>query len=251
MTEFSYQLYSSRNFPPLANTMKMVAALGYTQVEGYGALYKDADAIGQLHGLLDEHGLTMPSGHFALDQLEDDVDGVLAIARDLGIKGIFCPYLPENERPTDGDGYQAFGQRLQAAGAPYRAAGISFGWHNHDFEFKALADGSLPMERIFQGGPDLSWEADVAWIARSGADVDAWIKAEADRLIAVHIKDIAPAGTMEDEDGWADIGEGTLDWAALMASLRDTAARLFIMEHDNPSDDERFARRSITAAKTY
>jgi len=80
---------------------------------------------------------------------------------------------------------------------------------------------------------------------------DAWIKAEADRLIAVHIKDIAPAGTMEDEDGWADIGEGTLDWAALMASLRDTAARLFIMEHDNPSDDERFARRSIAAAKTY
>ena len=29
MTEFSYQLYSSRNFPPLADTLKMLGELGY------------------------------------------------------------------------------------------------------------------------------------------------------------------------------------------------------------------------------
>ena len=34
MTDFSYQLYSSRNFPPLADTLRMVAEVGYTQVEG-------------------------------------------------------------------------------------------------------------------------------------------------------------------------------------------------------------------------
>ena len=31
MTDFSYQLYSSRNFPPLADTLKMLARLGYSR----------------------------------------------------------------------------------------------------------------------------------------------------------------------------------------------------------------------------
>ena len=34
MTDFSYQLYSSRNFPPLADTLKMLARLGYTHGRG-------------------------------------------------------------------------------------------------------------------------------------------------------------------------------------------------------------------------
>ena len=42
MTDFSFQLYSARNFPPLADTLRMLKAAGYTAVEGYGALYADA-----------------------------------------------------------------------------------------------------------------------------------------------------------------------------------------------------------------
>ena len=70
-------------------------------------------------------------------------------------------------------------------------------------------------------------------------------------MVAVHIKDIAPEGEALDEDGWADIGQGTLDWAGLMAELHATPAGLFVLEHDNPSDDERFAHRSIAAVKSY
>lgn len=249
MTDFSYQLYCSRNFGPLAKTLAMVAGAGYTQVEGYGALYKDAAAVNELKSLLGANNLAMPSGHFGLDQLEGDPDGVLTIARDLGITSVFCPHLAADQRPADAAGYRAFGERLQAAGRPYRDAGLSFGWHNHDFEFKALPDGSVPLARMFEGGPDLKWEANVAWIVRGGADAFDWIRREGDRMTAVHIKDIAPAGTRLDEDGWADVGEGTMDWPALMAEIRKTPASLFVMEHDKPSDDERFARTSIAAAR--
>jgi hypothetical protein len=38
MTDYSYQLYSSRNFGPLPETLRMLAELGYKQVEGYDAL---------------------------------------------------------------------------------------------------------------------------------------------------------------------------------------------------------------------
>ena len=70
-------------------------------------------------------------------------------------------------------------------------------------------------------------------------------------MTAVHVKDIAPDGQNVDEDGWADVGHGTVNWAGLMVALRGTKCSNFVMEHDNPSDHARFATRSINAAKEY
>lgn len=248
---FSYQLYSSRNHPPLARTLRMLAEAGYTAVEGYGALYASDALVEELSAALAETGLAMPTGHFALPMLEDEVAKVLAIARALKMERLYCPFIMPDQRPADAAGWHAFGARLDKAAAPYRAAGLGFGWHNHDFEFRALPDGTLPQAAIFAGGPGLEWEIDVAWVIRGGADPIDWIRRHADRITAAHVKDIAPAGQNADEDGWADVGHGTVDWPAIMAALRATGCRHFVMEHDNPSDDRRFATRSLAAARTY
>jgi sugar phosphate isomerase/epimerase len=244
-----YQLYSSRNFPPLSATLQMLADFGYEGVEGYGALYADAAQVAALAEGLKATGLAMPTAHFGLEQIESDPQGVIAIARSLGVRRIYCPYLQAEHRPTDAAGWHAFGARLQAAGAPVRAAGLGFGWHNHDFEMRALPDGKVPQDLIFSGGPDLEWEIDVAWVVRGGADPLAWIARHGSRITSAHVKDIASAGQNADQDGWADVGQGMVDWPGIMAALRTTACKTFIMEHDNPSDHARFARVSLAAAK--
>ncbi|WP_431300281.1 sugar phosphate isomerase/epimerase family protein [Tabrizicola sp. BL-A-41-H6] len=246
----SYQLYSSRNFPPLSDTLTMLAGLGYQDVEGFGGLYADDAKLADLAAGLKATGLKMPTAHFGLDMLEGNSDQALKIARTLGIKHIYCPYLMPDQRPTDGPGWRAFGARLEAAGRPYKAAGIGFGWHNHDFEFKATPDGAIPQAEILAGGPSLEWEIDVAWVIRGGADPVQWIRRYGPRITAAHVKDIAPAGENTDEDGWADVGHGTVNWASLMAALRAVGCKHFVMEHDNPSDHARFAKRSILALRT-
>jgi sugar phosphate isomerase/epimerase len=248
---FSYQLYSSRNFPPLSATLRMIADAGYTAVEGYGALYADAAQVAELAQALDDTGLVMPTGHFALTMLEDEAGKVLDIAKSLRMARLYCPYLPAEDRPVDAAGWRAFGARLAKAARPYRDAGLGFGWHNHDFEFAPLPDGVIPQDAIFEGGPDLEWEMDVAWVIKGGADPLAWITREARRITAAHVKDIAPPGQNADEDGWADVGHGTVDWKTLMAALRTAGCRHFVLEHDNPSDHVRFATRSIAAANNY
>ena len=72
-----------------------------------------------------------------------------------------------------------------------------------------------------------------------------------DRLIAVHVKDRAHEGECLDEDGWEDVGHGTMDWVDTISAVRETACQFFVMEHDNPKDDARFARRSLAAANTF
>lgn len=250
MTDFSYQLYSSRNFPPLEDTLTMLAGLGYAGVEGYGALYADAANVEELKTHLAATGLKMPTGHFSLEMIEGDPGRVIEIARALGIETVYCPFLPADQRPGTGKGYEDFGRRLGAAGRPLKAEGLGFGWHNHDFEFRTTSDGAVPQAAIFEGGPDLEWEADIAWIVKGGGDPLHWIDVLGPRITSVHVKDIAPEGANPDEDGWSDVGDGTVDWRSLMTALRTTPARNFIMEHDNPSDATRFAARSLAAART-
>ena len=133
--------------------------------------------------------------------------------------------------------------------AAYRAEGFSVAWHNHDFEFVKLKDGSTPHELMFDNAPLLDWEMDVAWVIRGGSDPIKWIKRYGSIITAAHVKDIARKGQKTDEDGWEDVGHGTVNWKAIMAALAGTRCMHWIMEHDKPSDDTRFARRSIAAAK--
>lgn len=246
--QFSFQLYSARNFPPLSETLRLLASLGYSEVEGYGDLFIDLEQAKALRGDLDASGLTMPSAHIGLDMVENETSSVIEVAKSLGITKVFGPHLADDQRPGDMDGWHAFGARLDAAGKPLENAGIRFGWHNHDFEFSKGA-AVHPMDAIFENAPNLAFEFDLAWCVRAGVDHLAFIEKHADRMVAAHIKDIAPAGENPGEDGWADVGDGVIDWPATFDALSKTACQHFVAEHDNPSDLERFARRSIAFLK--
>ena len=94
-------------------------------------------------------------------------------------------------------------------------------------------------------------QIDVAWVALAGLDPQPWIEGYAGRIAAVHVKDIAPRGSRTDEDGWADVGTGLVPWPKLWRAAVAADAGLMIAEHDNPSDFDRFARRSIEAMRAY
>ncbi|GES45000.1 xylose isomerase [Rhizobium dioscoreae] len=253
MTKLGFQLYSARNFQPYSEIFAKLGKADYAEVEGFGGIYADLDETGlkNLRAELDKNGLRMASGHFSPDFLDGEVQKSLTIAKTLGMDSIYAPHIGADQRPKDAAGWRAFGKRLHEMSKPYKDAGFEFGWHNHDFEFVKQADGSLPIEQIFEGAPDISWEADIAWVIRGGGDPFAWIEKLGPRITAVHVKDIAPAGENKNEDGWADVGHGTVPWAKLLKALAGTKAKHFVVEHDNPSDVDRLITRSIASFKSF
>lgn len=243
--DFSYQLYSSRNFGPIEATLSMLAAAGYKQVEGYGALFSDAAAAAELAKSVETHGLTMPTAHFSLEMVEENPAESVAIAKALNLEAVYVPYLAAEDRPTDAEGWKAIGARTQRALEPLMAAGLDIGWHNHEFEITDAGNGQTVMDCLLEGGPDLKLELDLAWVLVGGADPVEYINKYADKLSTVHIKDRAPEGECADEDGWADVGRGVMDWPAIKTALEGTRTKYFAVEHDNPKDDKRFATRSM------
>ncbi|WP_439561788.1 sugar phosphate isomerase/epimerase family protein [Roseinatronobacter sp.] len=248
--DVSFQLYSARNFTPWDGVLDQLAALGYTQVEGFGGVYDDAPAF---RAALDARGLSMPSAHFfPLASFEDQFDKTIANAKALGVQQLYCPAPDDAYRSgVDAQAWRDLAARLDTAAKRVQNAGLRFGWHNHHWEFMPLDSGEIPMALLLDGAPSMEWEADIAWIVRGGGDPLDWIAKHGARITAAHVKDIAPDGQCEDEDGWADVGHGTMDWPAIMAALRNAGVSLFVMEHDNPNDLDRFARRSITNFRQF
>jgi sugar phosphate isomerase/epimerase len=244
---FSIQLHSARSFPPITDHLPHLAALGYTNVEPTDLLYADPAALRET---LDENGLTALSGHFPLDLLQGEPDVVCRIAETLGMRLVVCPFLPVEARPAVTDEWRRFGERLAGIARLLRSRGFDFAWHNHDYEFQPLRDGSLPIQHI-AADPVVHLQIDVAWVALAGVDPKPWLEGYAGRIASVHVKDIAPRGSRLDEDGWADIGTGIVPWPKLWKTAIAAGASLLIAEHDNPKDFDRFARRSIDAMRGF
>lgn len=244
----SFQLYSARKFPPLDAQLTALAAMGYRNVEPYGGLFQDPDA---LRARLAAHKLRAPTAHVGIDRLRSDVASVAKMAKDFGIAELIVPAVPTEERTQSAEGWEKLGKELNGYQKALKAEGIDLAWHNHSFEFAKLPDGSYPLDHIFAAAPDLHWQADIGWIEWVGEDAAAWIEKYKDRVTSLHVKDLAPKGENADEDGQADVGHGVLDWAKLMPAIHAPGVRLLVIEHDNPNDFERFARRSFATVSAW
>ena len=85
----------------------------------------------------------------------------------------------------------------------------------------------------------------MAWLVRGGVDPAQWIERYRARVVSAHAKDLAPAGEKLDEDGWADVGSGRLDWHQLAQVCKANGAKWLVAEHDKPNDPTRFANASF------
>ncbi len=247
----SFQLYSARNFQPWEGVIEHLAKCGYKDVEGFGGAYGTSGAFydepEKFRDLLDKHGLTMPTGHFfPIDMFEKEKKRVLTIAKALGMTHLYCPYILPEMQPKNAAGWKKWGKRLNETRKWMNDEGYGFGWHNHDFEFTKMKDGSMPIEGIFEGGPMLDWEADLGWIIRAKQNPVKWLKTYGERITTVHIKDNAPKGENLDQHGQSDVGKGTGKWPEIFKTISEnTRCRHYVVEHDDPKDFKSFAKNSF------
>ncbi len=243
----AYQLYSSRNFPPLFEQFPQLKQMGYDAIEPWLPAYEaDPKAFRRA---LDDNGLKCFGFHMPLAGLVTVPNRFIDIALTLGATWMIPPYVTAEERQPTAAYWRELGEKLGRGAELAKPHGLKVAWHNHDFEFVPLADGTRPIDHIFAaGGPDVRFEIDCGWIVRAGADPAAELETFADQIDIIQTKDTAPSGTKVD-DGWTATGDGIIDWAALAPLFRVIRPDHIVTEHDNPGDWYRFAQRSINHLK--
>lgn len=220
------QLYTVRDEAArdFAGTLRRVAEIGYPGVEfaGYGNL-----TAPELVALLAETGLHPLSTHLALDLLDGaHLDASIDYCCEIGCSSIVLPWLANEWRTREG--MLALAPRLNAIGQRCQEQGITFAYHNHDFEF-ARVDGALLFDSLLQAtDPALvKIELDVYWAAYAGLDPLAYLHTLADRLALVHLKDMAPDRSM------TEVGKGTLDMQGMWTFAQERGL-WGIVENDHP-----------------
>jgi sugar phosphate isomerase/epimerase len=242
------QMYTLRDAGSLDQQLKIVHDAGVGAVETVGT--QNVSAV-ELKQLLDRYSIKAISSHVQLAELRRDLDGVVAFNRSIGNTVLVVPYLDEKARPTDAAGWTALGQELGRIATRARASGMRLAYHNHDFELVQF-NGRTGLELLFAAaGPDLLTELDLAWVARAGHDPAVMLGKFRGRLFAVHAKDNAPKGQADDEGGFAAVGQGVLDWNAILPAAADAGVQWYIVEHDHPRDPAKVIQASADYLRAH
>lgn len=197
------QLYSVRadmKKNPLA-TLKAVAEMGYKYVEH--AYYINRKFYGytpnEFKTILNDMGLTMPSGHTVMSAShwdlakKDFTDEWKYTVEDAAIAGqelVISPSLDEKFRKS-ADDLKRFMDVFNKSGELCRKSGMRFGYHNHNFEFSKI-DGALTTYDIILKYTDpaaVILQLDFGNLFETGDDALAIIQNNPGRFVSMHVKD--------------------------------------------------------------
>lgn len=244
------------------NVMRQVKNMGYDGVELAG-LYGIAPE--KVKEILDEIGLIPISAHVAFAEMMEDLDKVISDYSAIGVKYLVMPYMAEEYRPANAEGFEKFLPLLNQVGEKIHQAGMTFLYHNHDFEFVKLPDGRWGYDAMFEAIPHdhLMAELDTCWCDVATGEVTDFIKKYADRLPIVHLKDYIKEGEVrsmykligidseetEKETGYfgfRPVGFGQMIWENILQNSLDAKANYVIVEQDEhyETDPLECARRS-------
>ena len=224
--QVALELYTVRDqtVRDFAGTLRRVAQIGYSGVEfaGYGNLTAQ-----EMSALLGETGLLPVSTHLRLDALQDSqLEASIRYCLDIGCSFIVLPWLANEWRTREG--IQALAPRLNAIGRRCQEHGITFAYHNHDFEFTRVDEVYL-LDYLLQA-TDASLvkiELDVYWVAYAGLDPVSYLHTLGNRVVLLHLKDMAADRSM------TEVGKGMLDMQQICAFAQNRGL-WGIVEHDHP-----------------
>lgn len=243
--------------------LRAVAALGYRQVEfsTLGGFHnRSAEEIAEL---LHELKLEAPNGRLrpklpkdiaslpreqimklfreraGSEHLLDNIRAMLPEAEPLAYQTIILSAVDPAEM-QDTAALKRMARIFDEAGRMCAAHGMTFGYHNHDFDFASI-DGTTPFDYLLaETNPDnVVFQLDAYWASKAGLNPAELPRKYPDRIVTCHMKDMAA------DQSIADVGAGVIDMPAFTRSAWDFGARSFFVEHDQPADPMLSAKRSF------
>jgi sugar phosphate isomerase/epimerase len=241
LDQIALQLYTVRKLmaADLAGTLRAVAAAGYRSVELAGI---PETAPGALAQLLGDAGLRPVASHEGIQRLRDDPATVAARLDTLRCPRIIVPWMPDEDRRTLDD-VRRFAAELGAFARSFADRGIRLGYHNHAFEFAPLGGTTVWEVLLAELPAEVEIELDVYWVSVGGRDPVAEIRATADRVRLLHMKDRAAGPEPRDTPA----GEGILAFPAIVEAGRGAGVEWYVVEQDDAQDP----LADITAAARY
>ena len=232
------QMYSLRSYytDDPEKAFRTASEYGFVEVE-YSAIkgLSPSDYV----AFLKKYNLRAFSGHWPFEQLENNVDSVIAEAKTLGLDSVGVAWLPHNGSFTEDDCRHA-AEIFNRAASELRESGLELYLHNHGYEFEPYEHGTLLdlfMNLTESSGVKL--QVDILWTIFPGQDPVSIMKKYPTRIHSLHLKDLRKGvegnlsgGTNVEND--VAIGTGQADYPAILKTAQEIGVSHFYIEDESP-----------------
>ena len=240
-----------------AGTLKKIAQIGYSEVEtaGWGTL-----SAAQFRDLLRDVGLRAPSAHLMFGIA--DTGKLLDDAKTLGVDFVVSSALlaptesPKNLQDPKGlqdffikrlnsqsaDDFRRVASTANEIGHKAKAAGLTYAYHNHNFEFRDLGNGKTGYDILLaETDPSVvKFEVDCGWMKVAGKDPIDYLTRLRDRIVMLHIKDFKnltkpiTALMAPDAPEPTELGRGSIDLKPIVKAGLTAGVKHIFVEQEPP-----------------
>ena len=240
------QLYTIRqhtqNLADLTESLKKVADIGYRAVQTAGFGTTDAKDVA---ALFEDNQLICASTHDNWDRFMNDTDTVIDELKLWSCTHPVLASLPKEYHSEEG--LKRFLNELKPVAETLKREGMDFSYHNHSHELARLGTtGKTWLELLYERADPahLKAEIDTYWIQHGGGDPAFWIKNMAGRQPILHLKDMIV--TPEREQRFAEIGQGNLNWNAILAEAASGGVEWYVVEQDQCYDRDPYESLALS-----
>lgn len=230
LSNIAVQLYTLRDYckneADLEHTLRKVKDMGYeaVQVSGIGPIAPET-----VKQLADAAGLRICATHVSFESLLDDFENSVQKHKLWNCAYVGIGSIPEEYR-SSGDGYAEFARKASEVGKRLKEHDLQFIYHNHQFEYQKY-DGRTGMD-ILREESDPSafgFELDTYWVHVGGINPVEAIHQVKGRMGVIHLKDLE---IIDHQQVFAEIGEGNLNFKAIIEACRETGVEWYVVEQD-------------------
>lgn len=228
------QLYTLRDHTKTTedfdNTLKRLAEMGVHDVQLSAVGPIDAETQRQL---MDKYEIRPCVTHRPFGRILDDLPALIEEHRILGCDALGLGSLPPDRRQPEQTAREAI-RALQTAADRLVPHGLTFHYHNHDFEFAPIpgSDCSI-LDLLLQETDPASFcfIPDLAWAHYAGLEPTAFLRKLKGRVKVVHFKDYVPGP--DGKAQFVSLGQGVVDLKACYDACCELEMPYIMYEQDN------------------
>jgi sugar phosphate isomerase/epimerase len=234
------QLYSIREYLPddFRGSLKKLADIGYTYAEAYGFDGKTflGKTLKETNAILNDLGMELSSTHCGTAMLPADTGAKewdywrqsVQEMKAAGGRQLVQSWLPADKTL---DEVKRTAEQFNKIGKICKSGGISFGYHNHNAEFKQVG-GQVVLDTLLQNtDPGLVFfQLDLGHALNGGGDILAYLKKYPKRFLSWHASDFKKGG------GYTELGQGDVPYDELFKLAKSYGLKDLTMEHEGGDD---------------
>ncbi len=255
--KYGLNLYSIRSLigteESFLQTALALKEMGYDYAQYSGAAF-DPERIARVSKAAE---LPIVLTHVGYNSIINDTEKLMEQHAAFGCKNIGLGCMPIDALKNREEMYKIV-ENLEKAATKMEENGFHFFYHHHHFELMREGEETF-LDYMMKHAPHVNFTADTYWLQYGGVSVIEYLNKMKGRIGCVHLKDYRVDFGMKGD--WKDpgtrfapVGEGNINFKAVIPVMKDCGAEYFLVEQDNAVDAEdplQEVKKSIETLKGF